>query len=148
MFALIRKLKKGDRLYVWKIDRFARSLLDLLQILQTIDKAGATFSSITEPIDTSTPIGVLMVQLLGAFAQFERSIIRERCIAGQKIARAKGVHCGRPRSLPKEDEAELLRMHASGNYTMKALATYFGIHQASVKRAIYRSSKPDSSSLL
>lgn len=145
--ALLRKLKKGDKVYVWKIDRFARSFVHLSDVMRRIDAAGATFHSITQPIDTSNALGMMMLQLLGIFAEFERSMIRERSIAGQTIARAKGVHCGRPRSLSKEKEAELFRMHASGNYTMKALSIYFGIHQSSVKRAIYRVSKPDSSSL-
>ena len=145
--ALLRRLKKGDKVYVWKIDRFARSFVHLSEVMRRIDDAGATFHSITQPIDTSNALGMMMLQLLGIFAEFERSMIRERSIAGQKIARAKGVHCGRPRSLPKQEEAELLRMHASGNYTMQGLATYFGIHPSSVKRAIYRINKPNSTAL-
>lgn len=146
--ALLQKLKKGDKVYVWKIDRFARSLRDLLQIVERITLAGATFQSLTEPIDTNTPIGLMMLHMTGAVAEFERSMIRERCIAGQKAAMERGVHCGRPRSLSDEEEAQLVTMHRKGDYTMKALATYFGIHESSVKRAIYRVTKPRSSSLL
>ena len=68
--ALIAKLKKGDRVYVYKIDRFARSLADLLQILRRIEEVGATFQSLTEPIDTTTPIGMMMFQMAGAVALF------------------------------------------------------------------------------
>lgn len=145
--ALLSTLKNGDKLLVWKIDRFGRSLVDILRIIARIESVGATFASCTEPIDSSSPAGRMMMQMLGVVAEFERSMIRERSIAGQKIARENGIHCGRPRSLEKEQEAELVRLYQTGLYTMQALATRYDIHISAVKRAIYRVTKPNSTSL-
>ena len=92
-------LKSGDVLIVYKIDRIARSLFDLLDILRHLEQIGATIKSTTEPLDTTNSMGVFVVQILGAVAQLERSMIRERSIAGQIAARARGgcregfAHC-------------------------------------------------------
>ena len=99
----LRSLKKGDTLCVYKIDRIARSLFDLLDILHQLEKAGASIKSITEPLDTSNPMGVFMIQILGAVAQLERSMIRERSIAGQQSARERGRIPGRVRSLGEDE---------------------------------------------
>lgn len=144
---LLLKLGPGDKVYVYKIDRFARSLIDLLSILQKIEAAKATFSSLTEPIDTSTGAGRMMMHMLGAFAEFERGIIRERCMAGQRSAMDRGIHCGRPRSLPKDDESEIVRLYGQGWYTLDQLALMFDCHPSTVKRAVYRVQKPGHSSL-
>lgn len=144
---LISSLKSGDKVYVYKIDRFARSLLDLLSILSQIEAAGASFQSLTEPIDTATHAGRMMMHMLGAFAEFERSIIRERCMAGQRSAMQRGKHCGRPRSLASEVEADIVRLYASRWYTLDTLAKVFEVHPSTVKRAVYRVTKPGHSSL-
>lgn len=144
---LLLKLVPGDKIYVYKIDRFARSLIDLLSILQKIEAAKATFSSLTEPIDTSTGAGRMMMHMLGAFAEFERGIIRERCMAGQRSAMDRGIHCGRPRSLPKDDERAIVRLYEQGWYTLDQLALMFDCHPSTVKRAVYRVQKPGHSSL-
>jgi len=144
---LVSMLVPGDVVKVYKIDRFARSLLDLLAILERIEKAGATFQSLTEPIDTSTSAGRMMMHMLGAFAEFERGIIRERSIAGQQAARERGKHCGRPRGLDADTESAMVKLYESGWYTLDSLAFVFGVHPSSVKRAIYRVKKPGQSSL-
>lgn len=145
---LLSMLKVGDVVKVYKIDRFARSLIDLLSILDRIEKSGASFQSLTEPVDTSTGAGRMMMHMLGAFAEFERGIIRERSMAGQKVAMSRGVHCGRPRGLDAVTEADMVRMYASGFYSLANLALIFDCHPSSVKRAIYRINKPGHSSLL
>lgn len=145
---LLDSLGRGDVVHVYKVDRFARSLVDLLRILERIDHAGATFKSLTEPIDTTSLAGRMMMQMLGAFAEFERGMIRERSMAGQQAAMIRGVHCGRPRSMTKEIESDLVEMWQSGLYTMSTLAKLFNVHDSSVKRAIYRVIKPNSSSLI
>ena len=148
--ALLRRLQQGDKVYVWKVDRFARSLRDLLRILERITLAGATFQSLTEPIDTSTPVGLLMFQMTGAVAEFERSMIRERSIAGQRAAVALGAVVGRPRSLSKEQEGELVARYLAGRgegVTMRSLALDYAVSLSAVKRAVYRVTKPDSTSL-
>jgi DNA invertase Pin-like site-specific DNA recombinase len=145
---LLATLKTGDKVFIYKIDRLARSLIDLLGIVQKIEAAGASFQSLTEPIDTATGAGRMMVHMLGAFAEFERGIIRERCMAGQNSARQRGVHCGRPRGLASEVEADIVRMYESGWYTLDSLAYVFECHPSTVKRAVYRVLKPGHSSLL
>lgn len=144
---MLAKLKKGDVVVVYKLDRFARSLIDLLTIVQRIEAAGATFKSLTESIDTSTPAGRMMLQLLGAFAEFERSMIRERSMAGQIAARERGIVPGRRRALSTEQEAELVRLYLEGEQTMHGLATRFDVSESVVKRAVYRVTKPKSSAL-
>ena len=83
-------LRGGDILVVWKLDRLSRSLIDLLRILKKIDDEGAGFISLTESLDTTTPAGRLMMNMLGSFSQFEREIIRERTMAGLRRARELG----------------------------------------------------------
>lgn len=144
---LLTNLQPGHVVLVYKVDRFARSLVDLLRILERIEQCGATFRSLTEPIDTRTLAGRMMMQMLGAFAEFERGMIRERSMAGQQAAMIRGVHCGRPRSLSSEDEADIVKLWQQNIYTLDTLAKIFNAHPSSVKRAIYRVFKPAHSSL-
>ena len=88
---LLRGLKPGDVLVVWKLDRLSRSLSDLLQIFKRLDEVSAGFRSLTEAIDTTTAAGRMMLQMLGAFAEFERQMIRERT----KLGLAEPVYEGR-----------------------------------------------------
>ena len=84
---LLGRLTVGDVLVVWKLDRLSRSLKDLLLILERISAAGAGFRSLTESIDTTVPAGRMMMQMLGAFAEYEREMVKERTQAGLKAAR-------------------------------------------------------------
>lgn len=144
---LLPQLERGDVLIVYKLDRLARSLKDLLSILEQIEKAGCGFKSLTEPIDTISPAGKLMLNILGSVAEFERSLIRQRSMAGQAAAMARGVHCGRPRVLERHDEKAVLQLWQSGDYSLRVLANIFDCHQSVIKRAIYRIEKPGHSSL-
>lgn len=145
--ALLSKLRAGDSILVYKLDRFARSLLDLLGIIAKIEAIGANFRSLTESIDTSTPAGRMMLQMFGAFGEFERNIIRERSIAGQIAARERGHLPGRPRALTTGQEAEVVALYLGGGYTIKGLAARFGVSVSVVKRALYRVTRPASTSL-
>ncbi len=131
-------MQKRDVLVVYKIDRIARSLFDLLAILRQLETVGATIKSVTEPLDTTNSMGVFVVQILGAVAQLERSMIRERSIAGQIAARARGRMPGRVRALPSENEAALVAEYAAGGITQAGLATKYGVSPSVVKRAIQR----------
>lgn len=145
--ALLARLKAGDTVVVYKLDRLGRSLQDLLIILDKIGAAGATFRSLTEPIDTTTPAGKLMYSILGAVAEFERSLIRQRSIAGQRAARERGKHCGRPRTSTPEVDRAVLRLWRSRWYSLNTLGFVFDLHPSTIKRIVYRDIKPDSSSL-
>ena len=144
---MLRVLTKDDCVIVYKLDRLARSLKDLLQILEQIETTGAKFRSLTEPIDTVTPAGKLMLNILGSFAEFERSLIRERTMAGQKEAMKAGVHCGRPRTLTDEQENDINRLYSQGFYSFANLSEIFGCSPSVIKRTVYRVQKPSSSSL-
>lgn len=87
-----------DVVLVWKLDRLGRSLQHLLGVLDDLARWGVGFASVRDVgVDTTTPTGRLMLQILGAFAEFEREMIRERVVAGVRRAQAAGKHCGRPR---------------------------------------------------
>ncbi len=138
----VASLSRGDVLVVYKIDRVARSLFDLLDILRRLDRAGATIKSLTEPLDTTNSMGVFVVQILGAVAQLERSMIRERSMAGQIAARERGREPGRVRSLASTAEAEVVTEYGQGGVTYRELALKYKVSEASVKRAVYRVTKP------
>lgn len=138
----LASLTKGDVLVVYKIDRIARSLFDLLDILRHLESVGATIKSVTEPLDTTNSMGVFVVQILGAVAQLERSMIRERSIAGQIAARQRGRVPGRGRALSPEDERALVAEYQAGGATYKGLGLKYGVSESVVKRAMYRASKP------
>jgi len=100
---LLSAIGAGDTLITWKLDRMGRSLRHLLEIHDCLNEKHAYFQSLTESIDTSTLLGELVFQILGAFAQFERGMIRERTLAGMEVAASDGKHPGRPRILTKDD---------------------------------------------
>ena len=95
----LNNLRPGDTLIVWKLDRFARSMQDLLKGLKIIEASGAGFRSLTEHIDTTTPAGMLMVHVLGALAQFERDLVVQRTRHGVAAAKARGVKFGQPKKI-------------------------------------------------
>lgn len=99
--SLKKDIRAGDIVVVWKIDRLGRDLHELLQTARWIRAKGAELRSLTEAIDSTTPYGILMFQLIGMFAEFERNLIRERTRAGQAAGRLRGRHPGR-RSVPEE----------------------------------------------
>ena len=140
-------LRPGDVFVIYKLDRVARSLPDLLSILADIKAAGALVKSLIEPLDTTTAMGSFVIQILGAVAELERGIIRERSIAGQIAARERGFMPGRVRALSSEAETEVVRLYATGDYTMLALGKLFEVSESVVKRAIYRAKNPGHSSL-
>lgn len=145
--ALLASLRPGDVLVVYKLDRLARSLRDFLNLLAHLEAIGVAFRSLTEPIDTTTPAGRMFAHMLGAFAEFERAVIRERCAAGFAAAKARGQKFGRSRSMSPDLEHRIVRMYLTGQYTLKSLADHHGVHESSVKRAVYRVVKPGHSSL-
>lgn len=89
-------LSPGDCLVVWRLDRLGRSLKHLLEIVEGLKNREIAFVSLNDAIDTTTPMGELLFHFSGAFAQFERQLIKQRCSAGMKAAQLRGQHCGRP----------------------------------------------------
>jgi DNA invertase Pin-like site-specific DNA recombinase len=118
-----------DVVMVWKFDRFARSLKQLMSGLETCRALGIDFVSVTEAVDTSLPAGELMFQMIGAVAQFERSLIAERVKSGLANARANGKVLGRPplRKLSNEERRQLRRERVQHNVPFRILAEKFGV---------------------
>src|SRR2546421_1948660 len=96
----ISHLRKGDTLIVWRLDRLGRSLKHLIETVTALNEQGIAFKSLTENIDTSTATGILVFQIFGALAEFERNLIKERTVAGLQAARARGRKGGRPKRIP------------------------------------------------
>jgi DNA invertase Pin-like site-specific DNA recombinase len=144
---MLDQLRDGDTVIVWKLDRLSRSLKDLLQILETVDAAGATFRSLTEAIDTAGAAGRMMMQMLGCFAEFERAMVRERTHAGLKAARECGRTGGRRPKLAAQQRTEILGMLAAGR-TGADVARIFQVHRATIGRvaAASRATVPDAAS--
>lgn len=124
------RLREFDAVAVFRFDRFARSLPHLVMALDEFRSLGVAFLSHQEVVDTSTPIGQLMFNLIGAMAQFERSIIQERVTAGLAAARAKGKKLGRPRA--QFDEAHARDLRESG-MSIRAIARALGVGREAVR---------------
>lgn len=130
-------LQPGDVLVVYKLDRLARSLKELLNLLDRLRASGCAVRSLTEPVDTSSALGELVLQILGAVAQFERSLIRERCEAGRVAARARGVRFGRWPVMDRQAEitaAEFYRMGLS----YREVGVVFGVSYNAARSAVMR----------
>lgn len=135
---MLDQLREGDVVVVWKLDRLSRSLKDLLHLMEKIEAAGAGFRSLTEAIDTTTPAGRMMMQMVGAFAEFERAMIRERTKAGLEQARLEGRTGGRKRKLTARQEREIRESVTSGRQTAAQCARLFGVHPSTVTRLLQR----------
>jgi DNA invertase Pin-like site-specific DNA recombinase len=133
---MLDQLRPDDVVVVWKLDRLSRSLKDLLLIMEKIDAAGAGFRSLTESIDTMTPAGRMMMQMVGTFAEFERAMIRERTKAGLESARARGRKGGRKASLNEDQKADIADNVLSGRKTGAEMARLYKVSQATVTRTV------------
>jgi DNA invertase Pin-like site-specific DNA recombinase len=120
--AALEYMRAGDTLVVWKLDRLARSLKQLIETVETLEAQGIGFRSLTEAIDTTTSGGRLVFHIFGALAEFERSIIRERTVAGLISARTRGRLGGRPRGLSSEDIVAAKALLSDSTITMEDVA--------------------------
>ena len=140
---LMKACRRGsiDVVVVWKFDRFARSLKQLMSGLEMCRALGIDFVSVTEAVDTSLPAGELLFQLIGAVGQFERSLIGERVKSGLANARAKGKLLGRPplRKLTAGETRDLRRQRVKHKVPFRILAEKFGISVWTAHRLCRRS---------
>jgi DNA invertase Pin-like site-specific DNA recombinase len=118
------KRRRFDVVLVWKLDRFGRSLRHLVNALAEFESLGIAFVSLSDNLDLSTASGRLMFQIIGAMAEFERELIRERVKTGMKNAKAKGTRIGRPRA--NVDTAQIARLRAQG-LSWKKIAKQMGL---------------------
>jgi len=105
---IIQTIRQGDSLVVWKLDRLARNVLDLLQIVEELDAKGAGLVVLDQKIDTCTAAGKCFLQMLGVFAEFETNLRRERQMAGIAKAKAEGKYRGRPATINADRIGEML----------------------------------------
>ena len=132
--------RKFHILLVWKLDRLSRSLKDLISTLDELGSLGIDFVSYENDLDTSTPTGKLVFQIVGAVAEFERDIIRERVIAGLENARRKGKRLGRPPiSWTTYNKAKRLREQG---LSFRKIGKRLGVNEATIRKRLNRESQP------
>jgi len=130
--------RRFDAVLVWKLDRFGRSLRHLVNALAELEALGVAFVSLQDNLDLSTPSGRLMFQIIGAMAEFERSLIVERVKAGMRNARAKGKRIGRPPRtyLDQEERKAIAEAYRQGLGSLRQLAARFGTSVGMVQRCM------------
>ncbi|MDP1975503.1 MAG: recombinase family protein [Alphaproteobacteria bacterium] len=133
---LLGQLRKGDVFVVWKLDRLSRSLKDVLLLMEKIQKAGAGFQSLTEAIDTTLPVGRMLMQIVGAFSEFERAMLRERTRNGLDSARKQGRIGGRRPKLKEHQKEEIIQLITSGQKSAADAARLFNVHPSTVCRLL------------
>ena len=130
-----RGLGRGDTLTIVRIDRLGRSLADLMSTLDDLAARGVHFRSLEERIDTSTALGRMFYQLAGAFAEYERTLIRERTCAGIDAARAAGRRIGRPPALTNEQRDFARRLRAQGE-GVATIARVLEVSPSTIRRTL------------
>lgn len=132
---MLEQLRDGDVVTVTKYDRLARSLKDLLEIVEAVRERGAGFRSLAEDIDTTTPAGRLVFHVFASIAQFERERISERTKEGLASARMRGRIGGRPPALSGAQKDEVRRMRDQEHRTISEIARLFKVSERTVRRA-------------
>lgn len=134
----IARLQAGDVLVIWKLDRLGRSLAHLIALTAQLESKGVTLVSLSEAIDTRSPSGRLLFHVMGALAEFERSLIAERTRAGIAAARERGIKIGRPPKLSVAEVEQASALLAAGRSSLKDLATDLQVSPATLSRAVVR----------
>lgn len=134
----LRRLKPGDTLIVWRLDRLGRSLMNLIKTVSSLRDRGIEFRSLTESIDTGTPAGNLVFHIFGAISEFERCLIAERSAAGIAAAKAKGQRLGRRPSLTNEEIEDVCRAYCQQTLSIDVIASRYHIHPRTVRRYLSR----------
>jgi DNA invertase Pin-like site-specific DNA recombinase len=134
--AALGYMRKGDTLVVWKIDRLARSLKQLIETIESFHDRGIGLKSMQDPIDTSSPSGKLVFHIFAALAEFERGVIRERTTAGLRAARERGRVGGRPPALSAKDLQAARAMLKDCDITVAAVARRLNVAASTLYRHI------------
>jgi DNA invertase Pin-like site-specific DNA recombinase len=136
LMRLLDSARKGDVVIVWKLDRLARSLRQLIDTTGLLNERGVELHSLTENINTTTPSGKLTFHLFASLAEFERDILRQRVNAGLKAARRRGRVGGRPKSLNDDDLKKARALLRSGDYTKVQVAKELEVSRHTLWRAL------------
>lgn len=129
----MRTLKKGDTLVVWKLDRLGRSLSHLVQTVTELGGRGIGFQSLSDPIDTTNASGRLVLHMMAALSEFERSLVIERTRAGLKAAKRRGVKLGRKPTLTEDQLAQARRLIEQGE-SPRVVAKMLRVHRSTLYR--------------
>ena len=131
---LMDQLRPGDTIVVWRLDRLGRSLKHLIALIEDLAEKGVGFRSLNEAIDTTTAGGKLIFSIFGALAEFERSLIRERTVAGLAAARARGRVGGRPPVMTPEKVKVARQLYDAQDLTVEEIAKTIGVSRKTVYR--------------
>ena len=137
LLRMLELARKGDKIVVWRLDRLARSLKQLVVLIEDLGERGIEFQSLQESIDTSTSGGKLIFGIFASLAEFERNLIRERTIAGLEAAKIRGRVGGRPRVLNDNQIADAILMRENGR-SLTEIAKHFNIAVGTVHKALAR----------
>ena len=132
----LEHIRKKDTLVIWKLDRLGRSLSDLLSIVEYLKERGAHFLSIQDGFNTSTASGKMVFSVIGAMAEYERNLIRERTMAGLKAARARGRMGGRPKALNESQVKVAIALAEAGELTINEICEQVGCSRSTYYRQI------------
>jgi DNA invertase Pin-like site-specific DNA recombinase len=145
LLACLKALQPGNTLVVWKLDRLARSLKHLLELFEDLDQRGVHLRILDGPgaqLDTTTAMGKMVLHMLGAFAEFERSLIKERVVAGLEAARARGHHGGRRPKLDAKQQRQALLL-AQGSMSKTEIALTMRCSRRTVYNALAQHAPAD-----
>src|SRR6516165_12160765 len=142
LMRLLDNARKGDVIIVWKLDRLARSLRQLIDTTVLLNERGVELHSLTENINTTTPSGKLTFHIFAALAEFERDILRQRVNTGLKAARRRGRVGGRPKSLAEADLKKARALLRSGDYTKVQVARELQVSRHTLWRALAQEATP------
>ena len=132
----LRALRAGDTLVVWRLDRLARSMKDLIAITAQLEERGVLFESITERMDTGSATGKLLFHMLGALAEFERNLINERTKAGLDAARARGRFGGRKPLLTESAKREIKVLLGTPGISVTDVAARYKVSRSTLYKAV------------
>lgn len=135
---LLRYARADDVVVVWRLDRFGRSLRDLIDVVTALASRGIGLRSLREAIDTTTASGKLTFHLFGALAEFEADLVRERTRAGLDAARRRGATLGRPAALSTEQVEMARTLMSNPSLSARQVAAQLGVHRATLYRSLKR----------
>ena len=130
------QIRKGDILVIWKLDRLGRSLSHLLSIIEDLKQKGVDFASVQDGFDTSTASGKMVFSVIGAMADYERNLTRERTMAGLASARARGRKGGRPKQLDEGQVKVAIALANAGELTIKEICEQVGCSRSTYYRQV------------
>ena len=130
------QIRKGDILVIWELDRLGRSLSHLLSIIEELKQKGVDFASVQDGFDTSTASGKMVFSVIGAMAEYERNLTRERTMAGLASARARGRKGGRPKQLDEEQVKVAITLAEAGELMIKEICEQVGCSRSTYYRQV------------